>query len=315
MPENHPILNVLFLSDLHLPLGPREPIRPEMRRLWCKLGVCGEKFMDRFEDWLRDEANHVHRLASLWMDRHARGYDLVINGGDNAMPLSRHEDRIETTREVWMDHLDRFGEEHYIALTGNHELGHGYLSEASCYPDLQRLRRELFSSEINVKGFGAIHRDATTLLFIDSELISVAQIAPFDPLIRSNLLDMARTIESALPAEGPLAVITHNTERTRKWLRRAGFWADLLRSGRRVYFIGGHYHVPRTHYRDGVEIHWSGGASYPEPWLRYLIRVPFTGVQRGGPGVVELMISGDRLRIRHRHFGVHLGLLKWRHAA
>lgn len=308
-------MNILFFSDLHLPIGPREPIRPEMRRLWCRLGICGEKMMDRFEDHLRLEARNVHLLTDQWMERHADGYDLLINGGDNALPLSRHEDRLVAARQVWGEHLERFGEDRYIALTGNHELGHGYDSDPGSYVDLLQLRRKMFRSEINQKGYGILQRGESTLLFLDSELLSVFQVAPLDPLIRANVQDMTAFIHDAVKTDGPIAVITHNTARTRKWVRRAGFWPDLVRGGRQVFFIGGHFHVPRVTHRDGAEVHWSGGGSYPEPWLRYLIRVPFTGVQSGGPGAIELLVSQDRIRVRHRHFGVHLGLRRRRDAA
>lgn len=308
-------MNVLFFSDLHLPLGPREPIRPEMRRVWCRFGMCGEKLMDKFEDRLRGEARNVQQLTNLWMERHAGGYDLLINGGDNAMPLSKHEDRIAAARTVWSSHLEMFGEERYIALTGNHELGHGFDSEPSCYAELVNLRRELFKNEINRKGYGILQKGTSTLLFLDSEVISMAQTAPHDPLIRASLDEMRELTKQAADADGPVSVITHNSARTRKWVRRAGYWADLVRLGRQVNFIGGHFHIPRVTHRDGAEVHWSGGGSYPEPWLRYLIRVPFTGVQRGGPGAIEIILAGNRMKIRHRHFGVHLGLLKKRVAA
>ena len=308
-------MNILYFSDLHLPLGPREPIRPEMRRMWCRFGYCGEKLMDKFEDQLREEARGVRHLTDLWMERHASGYDLLINGGDNAMPLSQHKDRLDAARTVWASHLELYGEERYITLTGNHELGHGYESEPDCYPDLQALREQMFSRDINRKGFGTMTHGSSTLLFLDSELISMSQLAPAHPLILHNMEEMAVHVQNAVHADGPISILTHNTARARKWVRRMGVWADLVKKGRKVFFIGGHFHVPRITHRDGAEVHWSGGGSYPEPWLRYLIRVPFTGVQRGGPGAIEIILAAERMRIRHRHFGVHLGLFKKKVAA
>lgn len=303
-------MNVLFFSDLHLPLGPREPIRPEMRRLTRRFGTTGRDFMDRFEDRLRIEAKKVELLARTWIQRNADDFDLLINGGDNALPLSRHEDRLDAARTVWTEHVKRFGEHRYIALTGNHELGHGYHPDPSSYADLMNLREEIFHEEINRRGYGLLELEGTHFLFLDSELMLLSQRSPKNPLILENSRLMADAVREAIHSDKPIAIITHNTTRTRRWIRSLGLWADLVGNGRQIVLVGGHYHVPRAVYKDGAEVHWSGGGSYPEPWLRYLSRLPFTGIKPGGPGSVELVISEERIRVQHLPFGVPMGLFR-----
>lgn len=300
----HDPQRLLFISDQHLPIGPPEAIRPEMRRMSRRIGGAMEDLLNRFELRLRREANLVERIACAWLSRHERNYDLIVNGGDNALPMSRHEDRLRAAREIWGEQLARFGEDRYLALTGNHELGHGYEIEPGCYPDLIALREELFSHPINRQGYGCERRAGCILAVVDSELIAAARLAPDRPFIMDHLARMRHDLATAFRGPGPVLLLTHNTGRTRRWLRHQGLWRALIAGGRQVVILGGHFHVPRAIWRDGAEIHWSGGASYPEPWMRFLVRVPFTGIMSGGPGAIEVGMTPQRLFVRHRSFGV-----------
>jgi len=266
--------------------------------------------MDRFEDRLRREAKNVRILTDKWMQENQNNYDLVINGGDIAMPLKKHSDRMEAVDFAWSDYLNRFGEEKLIVLTGNHELGHGYDAEPEFYSDLMDFRGELFNRPINKNGYGALEINNTTLLFIDSELIAFDQRQLRDPFIDEHARAMENLVRDCVYKKGPIAFITHNTARTRYWIRKLGLWSDLVSHGRQVLFIGGHFHVPRASFIDGAEVHWSGGGSYPEPWLRYLARIPFTGIQNGGPGAIELKLIQNKILVRHRPFGVNMSILK-----
>lgn len=296
-------MNLLFYSDLHLALGPREPIRPELRRLWCKLGWCGERMMNRFEDRLRMEAKRIQRLTRYWLNENAGEFDLLVNGGDLAMPLSHHEDRMDAARKVWSMELDLYGEDHYFALTGNHELGHGYDPDPGCYQELMGLRAELFRGEINRNGYGRLDLEGSTLLMIDSELLSVAETQPYEPFVIEHLARMREIAESALDASGPLVLLTHNTARVRRWLVRSrNLWNRYLATRSHFVMIGGHFHIPRVMRRSKAEIHWTGGGSYPEPFLRYLPRLPLTGVLNGGAGAVEIQMEQGVANIMHRAF-------------
>ncbi len=259
--------------------------------------------MDRFEDRLRMEAGRIQRITRAWLNRHSSEYDFLINGGDLALPLARHEDRQNATRRVWESELGAYGEERYIALTGNHELGYGYDPDPECFTDLMDLRSELFRSEINQLGFGRRRIEGVTILILDSELLSLADQRPYDPLITQLLQRMLALVQETVETSDPVVIFTHNTMRLRRWMIRAGgLWNRLLARKRRVILIGGHYHIPRIMKQSGAEIHWSGGASYPEPWLRYLVRIPFTGILRGGAGAVEIFLERGGIAVLHRAF-------------
>lgn len=304
-------MKILFYSDIHLALGPREPIKPEMRRIWCKFGWCGNRFMNRFEDRLRLEARRVRAIAGTWMQRFSHEYDFLINGGDLAMPLTQHKDRIAAARTIWIDELQQYGESRILFLTGNHELGHGYDVEPACYSDFMNLRNELFHRELNRKGFGLFRIEEVNLLFIDSELVAMHEQVGDDEYIDTLYREQTGFVEFALLQDAPVVIFTHNTARIRKWIRRElGLWAQLVRGGRNVAFIGGHFHIPRSAFRDGAEIHWTGGGSYPEPLLRYLVRLPFTGIKPWGPGAVEVEIENGKFKITHRAFGVSMSIRK-----
>ncbi|MFH0883016.1 MAG: metallophosphoesterase [bacterium] len=295
--------SILFYSDLHLSIGPRVPIRPEMRRFWCRFGWCGEKLMDRFEDRLRMESGRIQRITRAWLSRHATEYDFLINGGDLALPLALHDERMDATQRIWRDELATYGENRYFALTGNHELGYGYDPEPDSYPDLMSLRNTLFHNEINLHGFGRLRIEEVSVLFLDSELLSIAFQRPYDPEITQTLQTMLSLVQETIESDDPVVIFTHNTIRLRRWMIQAGgLWNRLLARGRRVILIGGHFHIPRMMKRSGAEIHWSGGASYPEPMLRYLVRVPFTGILRGGAGGVEVFLENGGIAILHRSF-------------
>ena len=295
--------SILFYSDLHLSLGPRVPIRPEMRRIWCRLGWCGNKIMDRFEDRLRMESGRVQRITNAWLRRHTDEYDLLVNGGDLALPLARHEDRMDATRQVWEHELATYGEQRYYALTGNHELGYGYEPDPDSFSDFMMLRSSLFSNPVNRDGFGRLRIENVTVLFLDSELLSIAAQRPYDPLITETLKRMLALVLETIETNDPVVIFTHNTMRLRKWMIQAGgLWNRLLANGRRVVLIGGHFHIPRVMRHSGAEIHWSGGASYPEPMLRYLVRVPFTGILRTGAGAIEVFLDHGGIVVIHRAF-------------
>ena len=298
-----PTLKMLFYSDLHLSLGPRDSIRPEMRKLWCKLGYCGETVMDQFEDRLRMESKRVQRMTHAWLNRHSDEYDLLVNGGDLALPLGNPEDRLGAARLIWSHELERYGEHRYLTLTGNHEIGHGYDPDPGSYEGLMKLREELFELPTNRLGYGKIEIEGVTLLLLDSELIAVSRLLPYEPFIREHLHAMSQLVYETIEKKQPVVILTHNTARLRRWMILAGgMWNQLLCGKRRVVMIGGHFHMPRRRRRAGAEIHWAGGASYPEPFLRYLTYVPFSGVLKGGAGGVEVILQSGGVAVIHRTF-------------
>ena len=87
-------MKILYISDRHLPLGPKEPIRPEMRMKLRWMRTFGECLVERFEYRLRKEARLVKDCTDEWLKKHSDKYDMIINGGDNSLPLSKHLDRL-----------------------------------------------------------------------------------------------------------------------------------------------------------------------------------------------------------------------------
>ncbi len=257
-----------------------------------KWSLCvGNWMMDRFEDRLRYEADQVIDVVDVWLDRKTKGYDLLINGGDNIMPLSRSEDRIDAAGLIWVHQLERWGEERLLALNGNHELGHGYYPDPQSYPELLKLRSELFKREINLTGYGVEDVPGGQIIALDSELAFLAGLYASNKFIVSHAETMREQIEAALRKTGHILVITHNTTRARKWLQAEGLWQDLIRDNREAVLVGGHFHIPRGFWQDGAAIHWCGGASYPEPWLRWFVHAPRSGFRTKGPGAVEVAFS------------------------
>ncbi len=312
-------MRLLYFSDLHLRVGPRDHLRPELRRSMKWSSCVGEWMLDRFEDRLRYEADQVIDVVDGWLQRQTQEYDLMINGGDNLMPLSRSEDRVDAAGLVWVDQLERWGEDRFIALNGNHELGHGYYPDPQSYSEVLALRKELFTRPINVTGYGVETVDGGQVIAIDSELAFLADLYSSNITITSHAEAMRAMVEEALQKAGPVLVVTHNTSRTRKWLQAEGLWQDLIRDQRKAVLVGGHFHVPRGFWQDGAAIHWCGGASYPEPWLRWFVRAPRSGLRREGPGAVEAVFNrsvgsqekadrrnggGTTLSIRHVSYDV-----------
>lgn len=296
-------MNVLFLSDLHLPLGPREPIRPEMRKNLRPLAFVGELLANWIENRLRWEADRVMKAAARCIRSHEAEFDLIINGGDNALPLSKHTDRMMAIEMVWREQLARYGEDRLIVCTGNHELGHGFESDPGSYPDLQNLRKSLFNDPLNINGFGHRLLEGVRLLVIDSELVMLGRRYPAAPGINLPYREMSSMVLEALNMEDPLLIVTHNTERVRRWFRRLDYSRHLTKYTRRVVMLGGHFHMPRKLRKNGVDIFWSGGGSYPEPWLRWTAGFPGTGFMKNGPGSITVKIKGDRMKVRHQSFG------------
>lgn len=299
-------MRALFFSDIHLRIGPREPIRPELRRSMRWLNGLGNTLVERFEDHLRMEADRVISVADSWIRERENRYDLVINGGDVAMPLSRHEDRMAATEEIWKSHLDQFGQDRLIVITGNHELGHGYQSEPTSYPDLMDLRKHMFDRDINRFGYGFERYKGVSLLALDSEILSMYAIDPGNKYIRKHLIRMTDEVLTISRIDGPVTILTHNTYPVRKWLENNGLLSELTRNRRQVTMVGGHYHIPRYRRKKGLDIFWAGGASYPEPWLRFVTHMPFSGFRCCGPGSVELKIDSNRISTKLKPFGVNI---------
>ncbi len=305
-------MRLLFFSDQHEFIGPPDPIRPGMRRFWCRLGYCGQQFMDRVDDRLRAEAARVKSYAQAWIEEHWDEYDIVVDGGDVAMPLNRHRDRMKAVRKIWTKERDRWGEPRFIALTGNHELGHGFTVESAYYADLMELRRELFSDPINRAGYGVRELEQQTLLFVDSEILQMVREKRVPRQVIDHYLAMKALMKDVAQAEKPVAIMTHNTVRVMRWIHKLELWADLVNGGRQVLFVGGHYHMPRKLHRDGATIYWVGGGSYPEVYLRYLTKAPVLGLKNSGPGALEIDLSSPRIRAEHKSFSVPLPLLRGR---
>ncbi|MBD3165456.1 hypothetical protein GF324_02570 [bacterium] len=303
-------LRLLYISDLHYSLGPQEPMRPELRKYLSWAQSMGETFAERLEGRLREEAEAIQHLTRSWIRNYGDSYDLVINGGDNALPLHRHEDRMAAAETVWRDQLSQFGERHFIALSGNHELGHGYNPDPESYRDLLLLRKRLFDRPVNLVGYGLETHEEVQLLSVDSELIHLAERFPDNPLFAAHIGEMKAVTETALRHPGTTLLVTHNTTRVQFWLRRNEMWQPFAENGRRLVLIGGHYHVPRfSKTQRGMEIHWAGGGSYPEPLLRFMTRVPFTGLLNHGAGAVEAVLQNGNLDLHHMPFkGVILPL-------
>ncbi len=297
-------MNILFVSDLHLPSGPKDFLRPEMRKNLRFLPKTGRRFADHVDRQLRLEAYAATELSERWLLSHDSNFDLIVNGGDNALPLSHHADRMIASESIWKVHLGRYGEDRYLALTGNHELGHGYDAEPAAYPDLMKMRDELFAREVNRVGYGVEHFDDFNLVLIDSELIFLAEKSPFSAFIRSHAQAMRSEFTKVLKSDLPIVILTHNSTRVLNWISAHHFWSSLTRGDRRVILSGGHYHVPRRFMKRGVEVLWTGGASYPEPWLRHLVRVPFTGFCCHGQGAVEIRSRNKKIRARHIPFSM-----------
>ncbi len=304
-------MKILFFSDIHLPLGPREPIRPEMRKLLSRFLPFSNHFMNRFEDRLRLEAKRVTRFATLWKHERSDSYDLLINGGDLAMPLSKHSDRLSAAEQVWREEVSRYTEDRYLALTGNHELGHGYEVYPECYADFVKLRKRLFNNKINRDGYGVIEHEECNILFVDSELIALGLKNNGDTNIDICYQDMINLVWETILSPLPIIIFTHNTARVRKWLRsEMNFWPDLVAHGRKIQLIGGHFHIPRSRHRDGIEVHWTGGGSYPEPMLRYFVNMPFSGILRGGAGAIEVVVIKNRIVVKQLSYNVPMGDLR-----
>ncbi len=301
-------MKLVYISDFHHLLGPREPIRPEMRRLLHPLGRCGRFFMDRVENRLRYETGIVHNAAFKWLKNNDSHYDLIVNGGDNAMPLSKHDDRIQAVKSVWKRELKRYGEEKYIALSGNHELGHGYEPDPDSFEGLLDLRWDLFSREVNRLGYGYERIEGCTLLTLDSELAHFSMTATNHPKTAEHAEKMLRTFEQACREPGPMIVITHNTRHVRRWILGNERWPALRHSERQVIMLGGHFHIPRRMFRKGVDVLWSGGASYPEPWMRWAAKLPLFGFLLHGPGAIEAYLESGKIAAAHQPFGLDISL-------
>lgn len=300
-------MRILYISDMHLPLGPQESLRPELRKNLRWASRWSEQYLDRFDHKLRVEADQIAGMASEWLDASDHQYDLIINGGDNALPLRRHRDRISATQRMWTSQLNRYGESRLVTLTGNHELGHGYNPEAGSVPDLMNLRQELFSRQINQWGFGYIDlSDAGRLLVIDSEIAWLHLKNPQAPYFQDLNTAMKSFALEASAGSHSLLIATHNTQRARAWIEREGLWGRFWQGGRKIVMLGGHFHIPRTIHQDGSEIFWAGGGSYPEPVMSLLKRMPFTGFHPTGAGAVEVNIDGEAIRAEHRPFSIEV---------
>ncbi len=295
-------MNLLYISDLHLPVGPKEALRPEMRRSLRWLNGIGNTMVDRFEEHLRCEAHVVTQRAYNWLDTYADDFSLLINGGDLALPLSRHEDRLEAAEKIWTDQLATFGESKLLTVNGNHELGHGYNPLPSSYADLLELRHKLFDRPINRESFGFEQFEGTTIVAIDSELAFLAKENGNDSLIASQNRKMLDSVTEASKMPGNILIVTHNTVRAIEWLMANDIMGNVWASGRQAVMLGGHFHIPRSTHQDGIEIHWAGGGSYPEPFLRLIKRMPFTGLLRTGPGGMEVQIDAKKMKVIHRPF-------------
>lgn len=64
--------------------------------------------------------------------------------------------------------------------------------------------------------------------------------------------------------------------------------------------------MQRFVYWKGARVFWAGGGSYPEPVLRWVVRVPFTGFP-GGAGAVEVRVSSAKMFAAHRSYGIRCG--------
>jgi len=305
------MMKILYISDRHLPLGPKEPIRPEMRMKLRWMNTFGENLADRFEYRLRQEALMVKDYTDKWLKIHNSDYHLIIDGGDNSLPLSRHTDRLRATRIVWTRQLKNYGESRLLILTGNHELGHGYEPESASYVDLMDLRKELFQREINRLGYGWEQHQGVNLIALDSELIYLASRYPNDHLISQHYHQMYKKYNEALQQPGAAVLVTHNTTRILRHLRTNGALMKLNRNNRKVILVGGHYHIQRICHRKGISIYWSGGASYPEPFLRWmeLIPAPLFGFVPGGAGGIEIMLTKGKISAKHCPFGISCGFI------
>jgi hypothetical protein len=274
-----------------------------MRRQWAKLGRLGGQVMDRFEERLRREASLAQETTRQWLAGGAEGYDLVIDGGDVAMPLARHEDRITAARTVWSEHLERTGEPDFIALTGNHELGHGFDADPESYADLLVLRRELFGETVNRRGYGLKLLDGCQLLFLDSELIAMARQRPDNPWLQELLQAQVDLLQQVNSNRDPVVLFTHNSTRVVRWIKRSlNLWQPFVERRHHPIIVGGHFHMPRSVMHMGAEIRWCAGGSYPEPWLRWAAGVPRTGIRAYWPGGVEIAIRDGRPLARQRNF-------------
>ncbi|MBZ0264329.1 hypothetical protein K8I28_06640 [bacterium] len=274
------------------------------------LRSIGMTLADRYEHNRRSETLQNEGKIQRWLEDYDHFYDLVINGGDNALPLTNHYARIEASEIVWQRQLQRYGESKYLALTGNHELGHGHDPDPDSYPEFMELRASMFDRPVNRNGYGWEHHNGVTLLVLDSELIYLQRIAPRNNLISYHSRKMFECLQQAIKQDYPIALFTHNTLRVSQYLRSKNLRSSIIDGERQVVLVGGHFHTQRTVRRNGIDILWSGGASYAEPMMNRLAKVPFTGLRSGGTGGIELTLQPSGINARHQMFDIVMDRLK-----